>query len=90
MDLSQGDYVVQDAGEPGADPWRTALSRRVKADPGLARRVLVMVAGLGGFLGLLLLAHYLPQIANPLRIAGLLWFMAFGFLRFTLGVRPRG
>jgi hypothetical protein len=53
----------------------------------LAARVVVTVAGVAGFLGLLLAAAYVSSGEEVLRISAFIWFFGFGALRVTLDVR---
>ncbi len=41
-------------------------------------RTAIKVAGAAGFVGLLVVSHYLPAIATGLRIAAIVWFFGFG------------
>ncbi len=41
-------------------------------------RAAIKVAGAAGFVGLLVVSHYLPAVANGLRIAAIVWFFGFG------------
>jgi len=60
---------------PISSPWPTIL--------------LIMLVGVGGFVGLLVSSHYFPTLANPLRAAGLVWFFGFGVIQTTLIRRQR-
>jgi hypothetical protein len=60
---------------PIRSPWPTIL--------------LITVAGVGGFVGLLVCSHYFPAIADPLRFAALVWFFAFGLIQSTFLGRQR-
>ena len=41
------------------------------------------IAGVAGFVGLLMAGHYLPQWGQGFRIAALIWFAWFGVLRLA-------
>jgi len=41
-------------------------------------RAAIKVAGVAGFVGLLVFSHFLPAIATGLRIAAIVWFFGFG------------
>ncbi|WP_428334294.1 hypothetical protein [Novosphingobium sp.] len=41
-------------------------------------RAAIRVAGVAGFVGLLIASHYLPAIATALRIAAIVWFFGCG------------
>jgi hypothetical protein len=44
----------------------------------------VTVAGVCGFIGLLVASHHVPQWATPLRVAALAWFVCAGVFRTVL------
>ena len=44
----------------------------------------ITIAGVGGFGGLLVASHDIPQWATALRIIALVWFAGLGVLRFAL------
>ena len=50
----------------------------------LVARAVVTLAGVGGFLGLLVAAVHAPPAREGLRIAAFAWFMAFGVARIIL------
>jgi hypothetical protein len=58
-------------------------------------RAAIRVAGTAGFVGLLVVSHYLPAIATALRIAAIVWFFGFGIafaifdFKFTVATRLR-
>lgn len=60
---------------PLSSPWPTIL--------------LIALAGVLGFVGLLVCSAYFPAIANPLRIAALAWFFGFGLIQRTFIRRQR-
>ena len=45
---------------------------------------LVTVAGVLGFVVLLVASTYFPHLANPIRVAALVWFFVFGAIRTSL------
>ena len=60
------------------------------APPRLLARLVVTVAGVGGFLGLLVAAVYAPSAQEGLRIAAFIWFLGFGAVRVILDLRASG
>jgi hypothetical protein len=44
----------------------------------------ITIAGVCGFVGLLVASHDIPQWATALRIIALLWFACLGVLRLAL------
>jgi len=60
---------------PIGSPWPTIL--------------LIALVGAGGFVGLLVCSAYYPAIANPLRIAALVWFFGFGLIQRAFIGRQR-
>jgi NhaP-type Na+/H+ or K+/H+ antiporter len=66
------------------------LSKALARDPSrLGAAFLVTVAGLIGFVGLLVASAYLPREADALRIAALVWFVVLGAVRTTLILRTK-
>jgi uncharacterized membrane protein len=65
------------------------LKALARDPPRLAAAFLVTVAGLAGFLGLLVASAYLPREADPLRIAALVWFVVLGAVRTALILRAK-
>ena len=51
---------------------------------GRRRRLIVSVIGIVGFLLLLLGAHFAGGLQKPLQAAALVWFLAFGVVRFAM------
>ena len=49
----------------------------------------LIVTGVGGFLGLLIAAVYLPPVQETLRILALAWFFAFGAVNLIVEARAR-
>jgi hypothetical protein len=49
--------------------------------------VIVTVAGLGGFLGLLIAGAEARSGQDALRVAALVWFLAFGVVKLVLDLR---
>jgi hypothetical protein len=58
--------------------------------PSVAARVTVTLAGLGGFLGLLITGAEVRSGQDALRVAALIWFLGFGILRVILDLRASG
>jgi len=50
-------------------------------------RTAITVAGLGGFVGLLVSSHYFPSAADSLRVLAIIWFFGFGAARFALDLK---
>jgi hypothetical protein len=50
----------------------------------LPKRLYVTVAGVAGFLGFFLAAGAFPAAANILRALAIVWFFAFGLIRFGM------
>jgi hypothetical protein len=46
--------------------------------------IVLMAAGLGGFVGLLALAAHVPAHANGLRLLAIAWFAVFGAARLLV------
>jgi hypothetical protein len=57
-----------------------------RSGDGIAR-VIVTLAGVGGFLGLLLAGAQARAAQDALRFAALAWFLGFGVVRIVLDVR---
>ena len=71
--------IVQDAAV--ADP---ALKSASTPSP---TSLLIMLIGALGFVALLISSHYVPTLANPLRVAALVWFFVFGAAHVSLASR---
>ena len=54
---------------PASNPWPTVL--------------LITLINVGGFVALLVASHYVPALANPLRVAALVWFFGLGVIQTT-------
>jgi hypothetical protein len=52
-------------------------------------RLVVMVVGVGGFVGLLAASHYLQTGAVGLRWLAVIWFLGWGVFKWTLDLRAR-
>jgi hypothetical protein len=64
------------------------VSKALAGNPAsLGVAFLVTVAGVAGFVALLVASAYLPHEADPLRIAALVWFVVFGAVRTTILLR---
>jgi hypothetical protein len=68
-------------------PGTPRLDRRSAGSRYLTARVVATVAGVAGFLGLLLAAAYASSGEAVLRISAFVWFFGFGALRVVLDVR---
>jgi hypothetical protein len=55
--------------------------------PYLGAQVIVTLAGLGGFLGLLIAGAEVRSGQDALRVAALIWFLGFGVLKVVLDLR---
>ena len=71
---------VRSSSEPGA---ARGQGRTLLLTPKGRRALALTVAGVVGFVGLLVAAHYLPGIAQPLRTAALIWFFVAGFIKIV-------
>lgn len=50
--------------------------------------IAITLAGIGGFVGLLVASNAFPEFAKPLRIAALIWFAWFGVIRLATVRNP--
>lgn len=51
--------------------------------------LLLTLTGVAGFVTLLVCSHYVPALANPLRVAALIWFFGFGLAETSFIKRQR-
>jgi hypothetical protein len=68
-------------------PRSTDIERPGAGTRFVLARVVVTVAGVAGFLSLLVAAVQLPSAQQMLRIAAFVWFFAFGAARVALDFR---
>ena len=75
------------SGLPGAPrPGALRPNRRSLGSRYLVARVVVTLAGVAGFLGLLLAAVYVSSGEQVLRVSAFVWFFGFGALRVALDI----
>lgn len=55
--------------------------------PYVGARVILILAGLGGFLGLLIAGAEVRSGQDALRAAALIWFLGFGVVKLVLDLR---
>jgi hypothetical protein len=86
--VSRGPAAV-DLSSGGGSRFVRARTQSIGAR-GRGGYLLLSLAGVVGFVGLLLAAHVMPAQAEPLRIAALAWFLGFGVMRLALRSGRRG
>jgi hypothetical protein len=63
------------------------VQRRASGPPFLLLRAVITVAGVAGFLGLLVTAAYVRSAQEALRVSAFVWFLGFGVARVLLDRR---
>lgn len=72
---ASGQYASAYAPFPQLSAWPVSRQRQLM--------------GIGGFIGLLVAVHYIPNKADLLRVFALLWFFGFGVIYVAVSWRKR-